>query len=177
MYIFRQILTWNYMNKSIEKICFYRQHAKHWLQKSYYTDLKDFHSLQMQGTFHKLLYAIYIPSNPNHFLNEATFEFALLQHKVSQSSMFVASTKKKRYFSLTTYLDLQSYGNDFVWIIAVTYSLHSSVQLSLWKLRTSITIVHIHWNSRGPSPTWGSLSPWQGAAQRVYLSFLYPKFT
>lgn len=111
------------------------------------------------------------------FFNEATFEFVLLQHKVSQSSMFVASTKKKRYFSLTTYLDLQSYGNDFVWIIAVTYSLHSSVQLSLWKLRTSITIVHIHWNSRGPSPTWGSLSPWQGAAQRVYLSFLYPKFT
>lgn len=125
MYIFRLILTWNYMYMSIEKIWIYRQDAKHWLHTSYYTDLKDFHSLQMQGTFHNLLYTIHIPSNPNHFLNEATFEFVFLQHKVSQSSMFVASTKKKRYFSLTTYLDLQSYGNDFVQIIAVTYSLHS----------------------------------------------------
>lgn len=89
----------------------------------------------MQGTFHNLLYTIHIPSNPNHFLNEATFEFVFLQHKVSQSSMFVASTKKKRYFSLKTYLDLQSYGNDFVQIIAVTYSLHSSVALSEHPLR------------------------------------------
>lgn len=89
----------------------------------------------MQRTFHKLLYTIHKPSNPNHFPNEATFEFVFLQHKVSQSSMLVASTKKKKYFSLTTYLDLQSYGNDFVQIIAVTYPLHSSVVLSEHPLR------------------------------------------
>lgn len=105
MYIFRQILTWNYMYMymSIEKNWLYRQDTKHWLQTSFYTDLKDFHSLLMHGTFHKLLHTIYIPSDPNHFTNEATFKFVLLQHKVSQSSIFVA---KKTHFSLTTYLDI-----------------------------------------------------------------------
>lgn len=134
MYIFRQILTWNYMYMSIELI------KIDFIDKTPNTDYRH-HITQTWKTFipfkcreHSINYSMQF-TNPviqTIFFNEATFEFVYLQHKVSQSSMFVPSTKKKKYFSLTTYLDLQSYGNDFVWIIAVTYSLHSSVALSLY---------------------------------------------
>lgn len=133
MYIFRQILTWNYMYRymSIELI------KIDFIDKTPNTDYRH-HITQTWKTFipfkcreHSINYSMQF-TNPviqTIFFNEATFEFVFLQHKVSQSSMFVPSTKKKKYFSLTTYLDLQSYGNDFVWIIAVTY-IHYTVQYS-----------------------------------------------
>lgn len=82
---------------------------------TYYTDLKDFHFLLlMQGTFHKLLHTIHIPTVIQIiFLTRLHLNLYFYNTKCHRVAYLLLQLKKNHHFSLPTYLDVQSYGKWF----------------------------------------------------------------
>lgn len=100
----------------------------------YYTDLKDFHFLLMQGTFHKLLHTIHIPTVIQIiFLTRLHLNLHFYNTKCHRVACLLLQLKKKPTIFLSQLILMYSHmENDFVQITVVTYSLQTSVLVSLW---------------------------------------------
>lgn len=100
----------------------------------YYTDLKDFHFLLMQGTFHKLLHTIHIPTVIQIiFLTRLHLNLHFYNTKCHRVACLLLQLKKNPTIFLSQLILMFSHmENDFVQITVVTYSLQISVLVSLW---------------------------------------------